>query len=495
MAGSFPELQRTLGPILRANRPGSTEPHVVVGLPSFSIGDSLLEHYADRLPALEHRYLLASLMLPRIPGCELVVVGSEAPSPEVVEYHLDLMPAASRDSVRARLHPFEVPDTSNRSVAVKLLERPDLIEELKDLIAGRPAFIEPWNVTDAEVEVALALDAPINGTDPALWHIGFKSAGRKLFAAAGVPVPVGREDVRTTDDVIEAVHVICAARPGVDAVIVKHDNSGAGDGNVVLSVDRSGPDLDAVVRAAVESLPQWYLDDLAEGGIVEERIAGVRFTSPSVQVDVDPDGDVVVLSTHEQVLSGEHGQVYSGCRFPADPAYAAELARHGVAIGRALAALGGMGRMAIDFAAALDEDGRWSVHALEVNLRKGGTSHPFTTLRHLVPGRYDAEEGRWCSEEDDSPRWYQSTDNLLDPAWTVLTPGQVVDAIRDAGLAFDPSRGCGVVLHMLAGLHVDGRFGLTAIGRTEIEAEALYDGAVAAVSALVEPRDAAGAEA
>jgi hypothetical protein len=37
---------------------------------------------------------------------------------------------------------------------------------------------------------------------------------------------------------------------------------------------------------------------------------------------------------------------------------------------------------------------------------------------------------------------------------------------------------------MLAGLAVDGRFGLTAIGRTEVEAEALYDGAVAAVHAL-----------
>ena len=31
------------------------------------------------------------------------------------------MPAASRDDVRSRLHPFVVPDSSNRSVAVKLL--------------------------------------------------------------------------------------------------------------------------------------------------------------------------------------------------------------------------------------------------------------------------------------------------------------------------------------------------------------------------------------
>ena len=38
-------------------------------------------------------------------------------------------------------------------------------------------------------------------------------------------------------------------------MIVKHDNSGAGDGNVVLSVDRSGDDPDAAVRAAVELSP------------------------------------------------------------------------------------------------------------------------------------------------------------------------------------------------------------------------------------------------
>lgn len=485
MAGSFSELQQRLGPLLRANRIGSDEPHVIVAMPSLSVGDSLLEHYAERLPALEHRYLLLSLMLPRIPGCRLVIVGSEAPTPEVVEYYLSLMPAAARDDVRARMRFFTVPDDSARSVAVKLLERPDLLAELRDSIAGQGAFIEPWNVTDAEVEVALAIDAPINGTDPVLWHIGYKSAGRKLFTAAGVPVPVGREDVRTSDDVLDAVHAICSARPDVDAVIVKHDNSGAGDGNAVLHIDHVVGDLDASVLAAVEGLPDWYLDDLHEGGIVEERIAGVRFTSPSVQVDVLPDGEVVVISTHEQVLSGDEGQVYSGCVFPAEPVYAAELARHGLAIGRALADLGALGRMAIDFAAACDAEGRWSVHALEVNLRKGGTSHPYTTLRHLVPGRYDPEEGRWRAEADDSPRWYRSTDNLIDPGWTSLTPGRVIDAVRDAGLEFDHARGCGVVLHGLSGLGVDGRLGLTAIGRTEVEAHALYDGVVDALCALV----------
>ena len=57
--------------------------------------------------------------------------------------------------------------------------------------------------------------------------------------------------------------------------------------------------------------------------MVEERVEGVAFTSPSAQVDVLPDGSVVVLATHEQELGGAEGQVYMGCRFPAEDAYAA----------------------------------------------------------------------------------------------------------------------------------------------------------------------------
>ena len=107
--------------------------------------------------------------------------------------------------------------------------------------------------------------------------------------------------------------------------------------------------------------------------------------SPSAQVDVLPDGSVRVLSTHEQILGGDNGQVYSGCRFPADPAYAARLGEHAVAVGRWLADRGARGRLGIDFL-AVRHRGDWDVRALEVNLRKGGTTHPFTALRHLAPG-------------------------------------------------------------------------------------------------------------
>jgi hypothetical protein len=466
---TFEELQRGLGPAVAANIPGSAVPHVCVALPSFSVGESLLSHYADRIPALEHRYLVASLMLHRIESCELVFLSCVAPGDEVLDYYVSLVPAAQQASMRRRLRIVEVPDHSARSIAAKLLDRPDLLDRLRASFDGRPAFIEPWNVTVDEVEVAERLGAPINGTSPDLWHVGFKSAGRKLFSAAGVPVPVGREDVRTVDDVVAAVEHIRERRPACAGVVVKHDNSGAGDGNVVL-------DIRGDVRAAVEGLPSWYLADLALGGVVEERISGTRFTSPSVQVDIRPDGEPVVLATHEQVLGGDDAQVYTGCRFPAEPAYAAELAEHGRAVGRSLAALGAVGRFALDFAAADDE-----VFALEVNLRKGGTTHPYVPLRHLVGGRYDAERGCWSAAADGSPRWYRSTDNLVDDAWIGLSPTEVIGAVEGAGLGFDHRTGTGVVLHMLSCLAIDGRFGVTAIGRSDEESAVLYDATAEAV--------------
>jgi hypothetical protein len=484
---SFEQLQAQLGRAWALNKPGMGVDHVLVVLPSYSVGESLLSHYASRIPALEHRYLVSHLLLHRIPGCELVFLTCQAPGQEVLDYYASLVPADRRASARRRFRLLVVPDDTPRAIAAKLLDRPDLLQALRTSFGDRPVFIGPWNVTDREVQVAVALQAPIDGTAPHLWPLGYKSAGRRLFAEAGVPVPVGREEVRTVEEVVAAIAAVRAARPGAPGVVVKHDNSCAGDGNLVIDLRQVAgrPAAAEQLRTRVAALPEWYLRDLGAGGVVEELIAGDRFASPSVQLDISPYGEVAVLSTHEQLLGGEADQVYVGCRFPADPAYAGELAGHGRAIGERLAHRGVIGRLSVDFAAAGDGAGRWQLFALEVNLRKGGTTHPFIVLRHLVPGRYDAQAGRWVAA-DGSARWYWSTDNLVDPAWLGLPPATVIKAVADAGLQFDYRTGTGVVLHMLSCLALDGRFGLTAIGRTPEQAAAFYHATSSAVDGHID---------
>jgi hypothetical protein len=453
----------------------------VVALPSYSVGESLLSHYLDRIPALEHRYLISQLVLHRIERCHIVFVVSRRPSEDVLEYYASLGGEHSRRRARENFRVLEVPDPSGRSVAAKLLQREDLLDQLRAMIGGRPAVIEPWNVTEDEVEVACRIGVPINGSPPALRHLGFKSEGRRLFRAAGVPVPFGVEDVASVDDVRRAIDSIRTARPAAASVIVKLDDSGSGDGNIVL--DLRDPDLDRALR----TLPEWYVRDLGLGGVVEERLVGHRFTSPSAQIDILPNGEVAVLATHEQVLGGPNAQVYVGCRFPAEPAYAPELARHAAAVGELLAERGVLGRVAVDFAATCDAAGTWSVCALELNLRKGGTTHPYTTLRSLVPGRYEAASGRWNAASG-GIRAYTATDNLMNPAWRGASPSAAITAVADAGLAFDPTAGHGVVLHMLLGLSIDGRLGLTAIGGTPAHADDLYSRATVALTRMAEAR-------
>ena len=85
----------------------------------------------------------------------------------------------------------------------------------------------------------------------------------------------------------------------------------------------------------------------------------------------------------------------------------------------------------MDFVAILRR--RWKVFAIEVNLRKGGTTHPFTVLRHLVPGRFEPATGDWVATADGTTRCYTSTDSLIDPAWIGLAPATVIDAVRRRG--------------------------------------------------------------
>jgi hypothetical protein len=479
-------LQAKLGEALAADRAGSTTSHVMLVLPSYSVSESILSHYGARIPSLEHRYLNAILVGSRISSCEIIYISTRRPDPLIVEYLIGLTPAERRDDLRRRVHVFEVDDGTTRSVAAKLLDRPDEIDRIRGAIGGRPAFIEPWNVTEVEVELALALGVPINGTRPELRWLGTKSEGRRLLARAGVPVPLGREDVRSVDDVVAAVAAIRAERPTLGGVIVKHDDSGAGDGNVVLDLApmASAADPSAWLRAQVLALPDWYLADLDRGGIVEERIVGHHFSSPSVQVDIRPD-DVIALATHEQILGGPGGQVYLGCRFPADGAHAPVLARYGVAVGRELGSLGASGRFSLDFVVARDDTpgAEPRIFGLEINLRKGGTTHPYAALRNVVPGRYEVDPGRWVAT-DGSERAYSATDNLQDDAWTDLEPTAVIAAVAHAGLEFDTTAGSGVILHMLSGLAIDGRFGLTAIARTREEADEMQAGVQRTVESL-----------
>ena len=210
------------------------------------------------------------------------------------------------------------------------------------------------------------------------------------------------------------------------------------------------------------------------GGIVEERITGVALTSPSVQMRALPDGTVELLSTHDQILGGASGQKYLGCVFPADPGYAAAIAEPAMVIGRHLAELGVLGRFAVDFVVVQDESGAWTPYAIELNLRKGGTTHPFLTLQFLTDGSYDGERGVFLTPSG-SAKYLVATDHFEDERLKALTVKELFDVVVKQGLHFDQSRRTGVVFHMISCLTECGRVGLTAVGDNPEDAMRIYE--------------------
>ena len=90
-------------------------------------------------------------------------------------------------------------------------------------------------------------------------------------------------------------------------------------------------------------------------------------------------------------------------------------------------------------------------------------------------------------------KYLVATDHLESPALRALSLDDLFDIVAVQGLHFDQSRQTGVVFHMISSLTEHGRVGLTAVGDTPAEAEAIYQRAEDALLAeariaMQEPR-------
>ena len=158
---------------------------------------------------------------------------------------------------------------------------------------------------------------------------------------------------------------------------------------------RSQTDISEVARQAPNVTLEDYAAKLAErGGIIEERIVGEEIRSPSVQLRVTPPGDVELLSTHDQLLGGPTGQLYLGCRFPADPAYAALISREARKLGARLARAGVLGRF--DFVSIVDAPDNEAAarFSLELGHRAGAHIETMPAVPIGVLGHHEPHHGR-----------------------------------------------------------------------------------------------------
>ncbi|MFC9918335.1 peptide ligase PGM1-related protein [Agromyces binzhouensis] len=458
----------------------------VVVVPSVSLSPTV-ERAGSLAQAFEERYLFLLLLL-RQPRLRMVYVTSTPIDPRIIEYYLALLPGVIPSHALARLTLVPVGDSSPRPLTAKLLERPALLARIAEHIPDRTrSHLIPYNTTELERDLALTLGIPMYGADPRLSALGSKTGCRRIFGAVGIPHPRGAEDLHGLDEVVDAIAGLMGEHPSPEQVIVKLNEGVSGAGNALVDLGGVGDLPEPVRRAAIWErvrgmrfeLPETPFDAyvaklVADGGIVEERIVGEDLLSPSVQLRTLPGGAVELLSTHDQLLGGPSGQSYLGCRFPADPAYSRLISEAAMTVGERLAAEGVLGRFAVDFVVSPDAAGRWSAYAIELNLRKGGTTHPFLTLQFLTDGRYDADSGRFLTP-DGVEKHLVATDHLEAHDLRALSVGDLFDVVARHGLHFDPSSRAGIVFHMISSITEHGRVGMTAVGDSAEHASELYE--------------------
>jgi hypothetical protein len=480
----FALVQKRLEPLARRLIADPGAPQTVVVDPSLSLDTEELakisgvHHYEERL--------LCMLMLLRMPRTRLVFVTSQSIPDAIIDYYLHLLPGVPLRHARGRLTLLSCHDSSDEPLTKKILDRPRLVERIRAAITDTDAaHITCFNSTALERTLAVRLDIPLYGNDPELNYLGTKSGSREVFREAGVPLPDGFEHLRDEQDIVEAVVELKRRWPELRRVAIKLDEGFSGEGNAVFPYDGAPEGREELARWVRGELPRrirfeahgetWehYCQKFGEmGGIVECWMEGEEVRSPSVQCRINPLGEAAVVSTHDQVLGGPSGQIFLGSTFPADPDYSRDLKEAGQRVGNVLKERGALGRFAIDFISIKREEG-WEHAAIEINLRKGGTTHPYLILRFLTDGAYDAEDGTYCTPTA-KPCYYYASDNLQSPAYKGLTPDDLVDIAVDNGLHFDGASQQGVVFHLIGALSQYGKLGTVCIGDSHESAQKFY---------------------
>ena len=481
----------------------------ILVIPSFSIdqqvGDKVsgFLHYEERL--------LFSLIRLRNPLTRVIYITALPLCPIVIDYYLQLLPGIPFSHARDRLLLISTYDGSLKPLTQKILERPRLVEKIRRALRPNKSYMVCYNSTDLEQQLSLKLGIPLLAASPEVLIWGSKSGSRRIFAEAGIPHPDGSYTVRNVEDLLEELYQLWQRQPELKRIVVKLNEGFSGEGNAVLDLkpiqnyaphkcdDARSPlrDRADTKKALIEQLGKmnfqggetWetFSARIPElGAIVEAFIEGEIKRSPSVQGYIRPSGEVEIVSTHDQILGGVDGQVYEGCYFPADADYRLELQELGLKVGEVLAAKGAIERYGVDFVVVQHpETKKWDIQAIEINLRKGGTTHPFMTLKLLTNGTFDYDTGKFLSQQNQE-KYYIATDNLQKEQYKGLLPNDLMDIIATERLHFDSSSRTGTVFHLIGTLSQFGKLGLTSIGNSPEQAQKIYDRVVSVLDKATE---------
>lgn len=434
-----------------------------------------IEHYEERL-----LYVIGYL---RNPKTNIVYVSSRQIDPRIIQYYFELFcpDEKERKHWQKRFFHCITSQPTGKTVTQKLLTSTRLRQSILDHIPNpTTAVLRCFNTSPDEQALAIKLGIPLFAPEQRLISLGSKSGGRGVFQAAGLTQPFGREHIHSLEQLIQAITAIKKHDRTIAQVVLKFNNSFSGVGNAVLPIaqwPRSPQVAQAYLKRALvpsegDQTNEQYLEKFyKDGGIVEEWLTGDQTCSPSAQVIIEPDRHIIISSTHEQLFDKVTKQVYLGARFPSRPKLRADIIAQAKKAAQYLAKQGVIGPLSIDFM-SVKRGGRWYTYPVEINLRKGGATHPFHMVRLLTQATRQTDGT--LRTTSNRKLFYYAYDNISSKNYIGITPATLIELVNNAGLAFDNKTGIGVTLHLLGALPKYGKFGAVCVSRSPRAAEQLF---------------------
>lgn len=464
-----------------------------------------LNYYEERM--------LFLLFLLKYKRTKMIYVTSKGFNTDLFDYYVDLVADDEKEArkMKSRLTHIAVNHETDSAIPLtdRLLADKNALREIVEHISNKKtAVLRCYFPSKSERKLAVELGIPLFGSKEKFDFIGTKSGGRKVFRLAGLNVIPGYSYLENFSALSEAMAKLMKNYPYYKKMVIKLNEGASGRGNCVFNVKDflKENDIEISINTNVEKLAQTIKKNFKQylsfqqsgeesvsyirkfnklGGIVELFIDGNIKFSPSVQVSISASNQASIVSTHEQILGGPDKQKYLGCSFPSLPSHRKLITSEAKKVADWMAKKGMIGHFGIDFIVVKNENSnKIKTYPIEINLRKGGTTHPFRIAYYLTRARYNNKEGLLkCGKV---PIHYLAMDLIESDKYCGSDPMKLVRLVRKSKISFNENTKKGALVYMPGLVQKYGKFGAICIGHSDEEAKILYNKMIKLINSKVE---------